>query len=139
MEAYITENENALNAYRLLEDGFTVLGYSEPVTDTNGDLYEYIGQYNDNDIVVEYNGQELQLIQGFYYYAFIPLAEIVKADIISAITQSATDTMDLTLYLNGVTLYAEGVPYFVIMQSPESKAETIKAGYLHLPLEYYFD
>ena len=139
MEAYITENENALNAYRLLEDGFTVLGYSEPVTDTNGDLYEYIGQYNDNDIVVEYNGQELQLIQGFYYYAFIPLAEIVKADIISAITQRATDTMDLTLYLNGVTLYAEGVPYFVIMQSPESKAETIKAGYLHLPLEYYFD
>lgn len=139
MEAYITENENALNAYRLLQDGFTVLGYSEPVTDTNGDLYEYIGQYNDNDIVVEYNGQELQLIQGFYYYAFIPLAEIVKADIISAITQPASDTMEIGLYVNGFTVYAEGVPYFVIMQSPESKAETIKAGYLHLPLEYYFD
>ena len=139
MEAYITENENALNAYRLLKDGLTVLGYSEPVTDTNGDLYEYIGQYNDNDIVVEYNGQELQLIQGYYYYAFIPLAEIVKADIVSTILQKATDTMEIGLHVNGLTVYAEGVPYSIIMDHPESMAKAIEAGYLHLPLEYYFD
>lgn len=139
MEAYITENENALNAYNLLKDGLTVLGYSEPVTDTNGDLYEYIGQYNDNDIVVEYNGQELQLIQGFYYYAFIPLAEIVKGDIISTITQPASDTMEIGLYVNGLTVYAEGVPYSVIMKHPENMAKAIEAGSIYLPLEYYFD
>lgn len=139
MKAYITEIENALNAYKLLEAGYNIRGYSEPVTDTNGDLYEYIGQYNDNSIVVEYNGMELQLIEGFYYYVFIPLNEIVKADIISAITQPATSTMEIVLYLNGVTLYAEGVPFSIIMDHPEDKARVIKAGNIYLPLEYYFD
>lgn len=139
MQAYITENENALNAYKLLEAGYNIRGYSEPVTDTGGDLYEYIGQYNDNSIVIEYNGIELQLIEGFYYYAFIPLNEIVKADIISAITQPASETMEIGLYLHGVTLYAEGVPFSIIMDHPEDKAHAIKAGNIYLPLEYYFD
>lgn len=139
MQAYITENENALNAYKLLEAGYNIRGYSDPVTDTNGDLYEYIGQYNDNGIVIEYNGIELQLIEGFYYYVFIPLNEIVKADIISAITQPASDTMEIVLYLHGVTLYAEGVPFSIIMDHPEDKAHAIKSGNIYLPLEYYFD
>ena len=139
MQAYITESENALNVYRLMEAGFDIRGYAEPVTDTNGDLYEYIGQYNDNSIVVEYNGTELQLIDGFYYYVYMPLTEIVKGDIISALVQPITDTMEIVLDVNGFTLYIEGVPFSVIMQDPECKATAIKSGNIYLPLEYYFD
>lgn len=139
MQAYIMENENALNVYRLMEAGFDIRGYAEPVTDTNGDLYEYVGQYYEDSMVIECNGSEVQLIDGFYYYVYIPLNEIVKGDIISALVQSITDTMEIVLDVNGFTLYIEGVPFSVIMQDPECKATAIKAGKPYLSLDYFIE
>ena len=143
MEAYIIENENAYNVAQLLEAGYTVKGYPQEVTETGGDLYQYIGQYNDDNIVIEYgNGQDFILIQGYYYYAVVTLESILQGELTHTF-KYINGTCELGLQVGSILVFIEGLP---AVEDPAELVKDKKAlqgmlsrGYLYTDLQYYID
>lgn len=141
-------NEHVKVIKELLESGYEIYQFLEKDRNDTGFVMEYIGQYNYETTVIEYNlGKETKkfnLLEGTYLYAVMPISEIADGDILAVRYQPINNTYELAIDVNGKVVYADIVMHEVERSYFDSKYNLLKAlqdniGYIILNLPDYID
>ena len=141
-------NEHVKVIKELLESGYDIYQFLEKNDNNTGFVTEYIGQYNYETTVIEYNiGNETKkfnLLEGTYLYAVMYISEIADGNILSVRHQPINNTYELAIDVNGKVVYADIVMHEVEPGYFDDKFNLLKAlqdniGYIILNLPDYID
>ena len=141
-------NEHVKVIKELLESGYDIYQFLEKNDNNTGFVTEYIGQYNYETTVIEYNlGNETKkfnLLEGTYLYAVMYVSEIADGDILSVRHQPINNTYELAIDVEGIIVYADIVMHEVEPGYFDDKYNLLKAlqdniGYIILNLPDYID
>lgn len=141
-------NEHVKVIKELLESGYDIYQFLEKNDNNTGFVTEYIGQYNYETTVIEYNlGNETKkfnLLEGTYLYAVMYISEIADGNILSVRYQPINNTYELAIDVNGKVVYADIVMHEVEPGYFDDKYNLLKAlqdniGYIILNLPDYID
>lgn len=141
-------NEHVKVIKELLESGYDIYQFLEKNDNNTGFVTEYIGQYNYETTVIEYNlGNETKkfnLLEGTYLYAVMYISEIADGNILSVRYQPINNTYELAIDVNGKVVYADIVMHEVEPGYFDDKFNLLKAlqdniGYIILNLPDYID
>ena len=141
-------NEHVKVIKELLESGYDIYQFLEKNDNNTGFVTEYIGQYNYETTVIEYNlGNETKkfnLLEGAYLYAVMYISEIADGNILSVRYQPINNTYELAIDVNGKVVYADIVMHEVEPGYFDDKFNLLKAlqdniGYIILNLPDYID
>ena len=141
-------NEHVKVIKELLESGYDIYQFLEKNDNNTGFVTEYIGQYNYETTVIEYNlGNETKkfnLLEGTYLYAVMYISEIADGNILSVRHQPINNTYELAIDVNGKVVYADIVMHEVEPGYFDDKYNLLKAlqdniGYITLNLPDYID
>lgn len=141
-------NEHVKVIKGLLESGYDIYQFLEKNDNNTGFVTEYIGQYNYETTVIEYNiGNETKkfnLLEGTYLYAVMYVSEIADGDILAVRYQPINNTYELAIDVNGKVVYADIVMHEVEPGYFNDKFNLLKAlqdniGYIILNLPDYID
>lgn len=141
-------NEHVKVIKELLESGYDIYQFLEKNDNNTGFVTEYIGQYNYETTVIEYNlGNETKkfnLLEGTYLYAVMYISEIADGNILSVRHQPINNTYELAIDVNGKVVYADIVMHEVEPGYFDDKFNLVRAlqdniGYIILNLPDYID
>ena len=143
-------NEHIEIIKELLESGYDIYQFLEKIESDNDNSFvtEYIGQYNYETTVIEYNlGNETKkfnLQEGTYLYAIMLVSQIADGDILSVMYQPINNTYELAIDVSGNVVYADIVMHEVERSYFDNKLNLFKAlqnniGYIILNLPEYID
>ena len=141
-------NEHVKIIKELLESGYEIYQFLEKDRNDTGFVTEYIGQYNYETTVIEYNlGSETKkfnLLSGAYLYAVMLISQVVDGDILSVKHQPTKNTYELAIDVGGKIVYADIVMHEVEPGYFDDKFNLLKAlqaniGYIILNLPDYID
>lgn len=141
-------NEHVKVIKELLESGYDIYQFLEKDGNDTGFVMEYIGQYNYETTVIEYElGNETKkfnLLSGTYLYAVMLISQIADGDILAVRYQPINNTYELAIDVNGKVVYADIVMHEVESGYFDDKFNLLKAlqdniGYIILNLPDYID
>lgn len=141
-------NEHVKVIKELLESGYDIYQFLERNDNNTGFVTEYIGQYNYETTVIEYNlGNETKkfnLIAGAYLYAVMYVSEIANNNVVLVRYQPINNTYELAIDVEGIIVYADIVMHEVELGYFDDKYNLLKAlqdniGYITLNLPDYID
>ena len=141
-------NEHVKVIKELLESGYDIYQFLEKNDNNTGFVTEYIGQYNYETTVIEYNlGNETKkfnLLSGAYLYAVMYVSEIANNNVVLVRYQPINSTYELAIDVEGIIVYADIVMHEVEPGYFDDKYNLLKAlqdniGYITLNLPDYID
>ena len=141
-------NEHVKVIKELLESGYDIYQFLEKNDNNTGFVTEYIGQYNYETTVIEYNlGNETKkfnLLSGAYLYAVMYVSEIANNNVVLVRYQPINNTYELAIDVEGIIVYADIVMHEVEPGYFDNKYNLLKAlqdniGYITLNLPDYID
>lgn len=141
-------NEHVKVIKELLEIGYDIYQFLEKNDNNTGFVTEYIGQYNYETTVIEYNlGNETKkfnLLSGAYLYAVMYVSEIANNNVVLVRHQPINNTYELAIDVEGIIVYADIVMHEVEPGYFDDKFNLLKAlqdniGYITLNLPDYID
>ena len=141
-------NEHVKVIKELLEIGYDIYQFLEKNDNNTGFVTEYIGQYNYETTVIEYNlGNETKkfnLLSGAYLYAVMYVSEIANNNVVLVRYQPINNTYELAIDVEGIIVYADIVMHEVEPGYFDDKFNLLKAlqdniGYITLNLPDYID
>lgn len=141
-------NEHVKVIKELLESGYDIYQFLDKNDNNTGFVTEYIGQYNYETTVIEYNlGNETKkfnLLSGAYLYAVMYVSEIANNNVVLVRYQPINNTYELAIDVEGIIVYADIVMHEVEPGYFDNKYNLLKAlqdniGYITLNLPYYID
>lgn len=141
-------NEHVKVIKELLESGYDIYQFLEKDRNDTGFVMEYIGQYNYETTVIEYNlGNETKkfnLLSGAYLYAVMYVSEIANNNVVLVRYQPINNTYELAIDVEGIIVYADIVMHEVEPGYFDDKYNLLKAlqdniGYITLNLPDYID
>lgn len=141
-------NEHVKVIKELLEIGYDIYQFLEKNDNNTGFVTEYIGQYNYETTVIEYNlGNETKkfnLLSGAYLYAVMYVSEIANNNVVLVRYQPINSTYELAIDVEGIIVYADIVMHEVEPGYFDDKYNLLKAlqdniGYITLNLPDYID
>ena len=141
-------NEHVKVIKELLESGYDIYQFLDKNDNNSGFVTEYIGQYNYETTVIEYNlGNETKkfnLLGGTYLYAVMLISQIADGDILAVRYQPINNTYELAIDVEGIIVYADIVMHEVEPCYFDNKYNLLKAlqdniGYIILNLPDYID
>ena len=141
-------NEHIKIIKELLESGYDIYQFLEKNDNNTGFVTEYIGQYNYETTVIEYNlGNETKkfnLLSGAYLYAVMYVSEIADSNVVLVRYQPINNTYKLAIDVEGIIVYADIVMHEVEPGYFDDKYNLLKAlqdniGYITLNLPDYID
>lgn len=141
-------NEHVKVIKELLESGYDIYQFLEKNDNNTGFVTEYIGQYNYETTVIEYNlGNETKkfnLIAGAYLYAVMYVSEIADNNVVLVRYQPINNTYELAIDVEGIIVYADIVMHEVEPDYFDDKYNLLKAlqdniNYITLNLPDYID
>lgn len=141
-------NEHVKVIKELLEIGYDIYQFLEKNDNNTGFVTEYIGQYNYETTVIEYNlGNETKkfnLLSGAYLYAVMYVSEIANNNVVLVRHQPINSTYELAIDVEGIIVYADIVMHEVEPGYFDDKYNLLKAlqdniGYITLNLPDYID
>lgn len=141
-------NEHVEVIKELLESGYDIYQFLEKNDNNTGFVTEYIGQYNYETTVIEYNlGNETKkfnLLSGAYLYAVMYVSEIANNNVVLVRYQPINNTYELAIDVEGIIVYADIVMHEVEPGYFDDKYNLLKAlqdniGYITLNLPDYID
>ena len=141
-------NEHVKVIKELLESGYDIYQFLEKNDNNTGFVTEYIGQYNYETTVIEYNlGNETKkfnLLSGVYLYAVMYVSEIANNNVVLVRYQPINNTYELAIDVEGIIVYADIVMHEVEPGYFDNKYNLLKAlqdniGYITLNLPDYID
>ena len=141
-------NEHVKVIKELLESGYEIYQFLEKDRNDTGFVMEYIGQYNYETTVIEYElGNETKkfnLLAGAYLYAVMYISEIADGNVVLVRYQPINNTYELAIDVNGKVVYADIVMHEVEPGYFDDKYNLLKAlqdniGYIILNLPDYID
>ena len=141
-------NEHVEVIKELLESGYDIYQFLEKNDNNTGFVTEYIGQYNYETTVIEYNlGNETKkflLIAGAYLYAVMYVSEVANNNVVLVRYQPINNTYELAIDVEGIIVYADIVMHEVEPGYFDDKYNLLKAlqdniGYITLNLPDYID
>ena len=141
-------NEHVKIIKELLESGYDIYQFLEKDRNDTGFVMEYIGQYNYETTVIEYElGNETKkfnLLAGAYLYAVMYISEIADGNVVLVRYQPINNTYELAIDVNGKVVYADIVMHEVEPGYFDDKYNLLKAlqdniGYIILNLPDYID
>lgn len=141
-------NEHVKVIKELLESGYDIYQFLEKGGNNTGFVTEYIGQYNYETTVIEYNlGNETKkfnLLSGAYLYAVMYVSEIANNNVVLVRYQPINNTYELAIDVEGIIVYADIVMHEVEPGYFDDKYNLLKAlqdniGYITLNLPDYID
>ena len=141
-------NEHVKVIKELLESGYDIYQFLEKNDNNTGFVTEYIGQYNYETTVIEYNlGNETKkfnLLSGAYLYAVMYVSEIANNNVVLVRYQPINNTYELAIDVEGIIVYADIVMHEVEPGYFDDKYNLLKAlqdniGYITLNLPDYID
>ena len=141
-------NEHVKVIKELLESGYDIYQFLEKNDNNTGFVTEYIGQYNYETTVIEYNlGNETKkfnLLSGAYLYAVMYVSEIANNNVVLVRYQPINNTYELAIDVEGIIVYADIVMHEVEPGYFDNKYNLLKAlqdniNYITLNLPDYID
>ena len=141
-------NEHVKVIKELLESGYDIYQFLDKNDNNTGFVTEYIGQYNYETTVIEYNlGNETKkfnLLSGAYLYAVMYVSEIANNNVVLVRYQPINNTYELAIDVEGIIVYADIVMHEVEPGYFDDKYNLLKAlqdniGYITLNLPDYID
>ena len=141
-------NEHVKVIKELLESGYDIYQFLEKNDNNTGFVTEYIGQYNYETTVIEYNlGNETKkfnLLSGAYLYAVMYVSEIANNNVVLVRYQPINNTHELAIDVEGIIVYADIVMHEVEPGYFDDKYNLLKAlqdniNYITLNLPDYID
>lgn len=141
-------NEHVEVIKELLESGYDIYQFLEKNDNNTGFVTEYIGQYNYETTVIEYNlGNETKkfnLLSGAYLYAVMYVSEIANNNVVLVRYQPINNTYELAIDVEGIIVYADIVMHEVEPGYFDNKYNLLKAlqdniNYITLNLPDYID
>lgn len=141
-------NEHVKVIKELLESGYDIYQFLEKNDNNTGFVTEYIGQYDYETTVIEYNlGNETKkfnLLSGAYLYAVMYVSEIANNNVVLVRYQPINNTYELAIDVEGIIVYADIVMHKVEPGYFDDKYNLLKAlqdniGYITLNLPDYID
>lgn len=141
-------NEHVKVIKELLESGYDIYQFLEKDRNDTGFVMEYIGQYNYETTVIEYNlGNETKkfnLLAGAYLYAVMLVSEIADGNVVLVRYQPINNTYELAIDVEGIIVYADIVmrevePGYFDNQYNLVRALQDNIGYITLNLPDYID
>ena len=141
-------NEHVKVIKELLESGYDIYQFLEKGGNDTGFVTEYIGQYNYETTVIEYNlGNETKkfnLLSGAYLYAVMYVSEIANNNVVLVRYQPINNTYELAIDVEGIIVYADIVMHEVEPGYFDDKYNLLKAlqdniNYITLNLPDYID
>lgn len=141
-------NEHVKIIKELLESGYEIYQFLEKDRNDTGFVMEYIGQYNYETTVIEYNlGNETKkfnLLAGAYLYAVMLVSEIADGNVVLVRYQPINNTYELAIDVEGIIVYADIVmrevePGYFDNQYNLVRALQDNIGYITLNLPDYID
>ena len=141
-------NEHVEVIKELLESGYDIYQFLEKDRNDTGFVMEYIGQYNYETTVIEYNlGNETKkfnLLSGAYLYAVMYVSEIANNNVVLVRYQPINNTYELAIDVKGIIVYADIVMHEVEPGYFDNKYNLLKAlqdniNYITLNLPDYID
>lgn len=141
-------NEHVKIIKQLLESGYDIYQFLEKDENYTGFVMEYIGQYNYETTVIEYElnneKKKFNLLEGTYLYAVMPVSQIADGDILSVRYQPINNTYELAIDVNGKVVYADVIMNEVEPGYFDNKYNLLKAlqdniFYITLNLPDYID
>ena len=141
-------NEHVEVIKELLESGYDIYQFLEKDRNDTGFVMEYIGQYNYETTVIEYNlGNETKkfnLLSGAYLYAVMYVSEIANNNVVLVRYQPINNTYELAIDVEGIIVYADIVMHEVEPGYFDNKYNLLKAlqdniNYITLNLPDYID
>ena len=141
-------NEHVKVIKELLESGYDIYQFLDKNDNNSGFVTEYIGQYNYETTVIEYNlGNETKkfnLLSGAYLYAVMYVSEIANNNVVLVRYQPINNTYELAIDVEGIIVYADIVMHEVEPGYFDNKYNLLKAlqdniGYITLNLPDYID
>ena len=141
-------NEHVKVIKELLESGYDIYQFLEKNDNNTGFVTEYIGQYNYETTVIEYNlGNETKkfnLLSGAYLYAVMYVSEIANNNVVLVRYQPINNTYELAIDVEGIIVYADIVMHEVEPDYFDDKYNLLKAlqdniNYITLNLPDYID
>ena len=141
-------NEHVKVIKELLESGYDIYQFLEKDRNDTGFVMEYIGQYNYETTVIEYNlGNETKkfnLLAGAYLYAVMLVSEIADGNVVLVRYQPINNTYELAIDVEGIIVYADIVmrevePGYFDNQYNLVRALQDNIGYIILNLPDYID
>ena len=141
-------NEHVKVIKELLESGYDIYQFLDKNDNNSGFVTEYIGQYNYETTVIEYNlGNETKkfnLLSGAYLYAVMYVSEIANNNVVLVRYQPINNTYELAIDVEGIIVYADIVMHEVEPGYFDDKYNLLKAlqdniGYITLNLPDYID
>lgn len=141
-------NEHVKVIKELLESGYDIYQFLEKNDNNTGFVTEYIGQYNYETTVIEYNlGNETKkfnLLSGAYLYAIMYVSEIANNNVVLVRYQPINNTYELAIDVEGIIVYADIVMHEVEPGYFDDKYNLLKAlqdniNYITLNLPDYID
>ena len=141
-------NEHIKIIKELLESGYNIYQFLEKDRDNIGFITEYIGQYNYETTVIEYNldneTKKFNLLAGAYLYAVMYVSEIANNNVVLVRHQPINNTYKLAIDVDGKVVYADIVMREVEPGYFDDKFNLLKAlqaniDYIILNLPEYID
>ena len=141
-------NEHVKVIKELLESGYDIYQFLEKNDNNTGFVTEYIGQYNYETTVIEYNlGNETKkfnLLSGAYLYAVMYVSEIANNNVVLVRYQPINNTHELAIDVERIIVYADIVMHEVEPGYFDDKYNLLKAlqdniNYITLNLPDYID
>lgn len=141
-------NEHVEIIKELLESGYNIYQFLEKDVNYTGFVMEYIGQYNYETTVIEYNlgseTKEFNLLKDTYLYAVMYVSEIADGNVVLTRYQPINNTYELGIDVEGIIVYADIVMNEVEPGYFDDKFNLLKAlqdniGYIILNLPDYID
>ena len=141
-------NEHVKIIKELLESGYEIYQFLEKDRSDTGFVMEYIGQYNYETTVIEYNlGNETKkfnLLEGTYLYAVMYVSEIANNNVVLVRYQPINNTYELAIDVEGIIVYADIVMHEVEPGYFDNQYNLVRAlqdniGYIILNLPDYID
>ena len=143
-------NEHIKIIKELLEGGYNICQFVEKIDSgsDNSFVMEYIGKYNYETTVIEYNlgneTKEFNLVEGAYLYAVMLVSQIADGDILSVKHQPTNNIYELAIDVSGKIVYADVVMHEVEPGYFDNKHNLAKALqdniiYVTLNLPDYID
>lgn len=141
-------NEHVKVIKELLESGYDIYQFLEKNDNNTGFVTEYIGQYNYETTVIEYNlgneNKKFNLLSGAYLYAVMYVSEIANNNVVLVRYQPINNTYELAIDVEGIIVYADIVMHEVEPGYFDDKYNLLKAlqdniNYITLNLPGYID
>lgn len=141
-------NEHIKIIKELLESGYDIYQFLEKNDNNTGFVTEYIGQYNYETTVIEYNlGNETKkfnLLSETYLYAVMYVSAIADSNVVLVRYQPINNTYKLAIDVEGIIVYADIVMHEVEPGYFDDKYNLLKAlqdniNYITLNLPDYID